>query len=126
MYAAAERICKSAAAMYECGYESRFMGAAGGAVCDPELVGRVIRSLKTVEGISRIEENFDFGGGEDFTTMMSRVQSKGGKATEMVFGSPIKAPHHNGFFDFDEQVIPLAAQAVAKIVLDLCSESDAK
>lgn len=25
MYAAAERICKSAAAMYECGYESRFM-----------------------------------------------------------------------------------------------------
>lgn len=126
MSAAAERVCKSAAAMYECGYESRFMGAAGCAVCDPELVGRVIRSLKTVEGVSRIEEDFDFAGGEDFTTMMSRVQSKGGKATEMVFGCPIKAPHHNGFFDFDEQVIPLAAQAVAKIVLDLCSESDTK
>ncbi len=120
MTAAAERVCKAAAEMYECGYESRFMGAAGSAVCDPELVSRVIDSLGTIDGVTRIVEDFDFGGGEDFTTMMAEVQSKGGKATEMVFGTPIKAPHHNGFFDFDERVILLAAKAIAKIALDLC------
>ncbi len=120
MAAAAERVCRTAAEMYECGYESRFMGAAGSAVCDPELVGRVVASLKEVEGVARIVEDFDFAGGEDFTTMMAAVQAKGGKSTEMVFGSPIRAPHHNGFFDFDERVILIAAQALAKIVMDLC------
>ncbi len=120
MFAKADRVCRAAADMYECGFESKFMGAAGSAVCDRELVDRVSDSISELPDIKQIHKDVDFGGGEDFTYMMSRVQSHGGQATEMIVGTPLKAPHHNGRFDFDEAVLPLAAQIFAKIALDIC------
>lgn len=116
----AERVCRTSAEMYECEYESRFMGAAGSAVCDSELVEIVSNSISELTGVKEVKKDVDFGGGEDFTYMMSKVQSHGGKATEMIIGTPLKAPHHNGKFDFDEAALPLAAQIFAKIALDLC------
>jgi len=120
MEESAQRVCKAAADMYQCEYSSRFMGAAGNAVCDAELVKSVCDSLGELECVNEIVEDFDFGGGEDFTTMMTRVQQNGGKATEMIIGSSIKAPHHNGKFDFDEKVLLIGAKVFAKIALDLC------
>lgn len=116
----AQRICKAAADMYECGYESRFMGAAGSAVCDGDFVKLVMRSAAELPGVVELFEDMDFGGGEDITYMMNEVQSHGGKATEMMLGCGIAGPHHSGTFDFDEAVLPLGAQLFAKIVLDLC------
>ena len=117
--AKAERVCRASADMYECSYESRFMGAAGSAICDKELVDFVSDSISALEGVVEIKKDEDFGGGEDFTYMMTRVQQHGGKATEMIIGTPLKAPHHNGSFDFDESVLPLASQIFAKIALDI-------
>lgn len=116
----AERVCRASADMYECEYESRFMGAAGGAVCDNELVDIVSNAIIELAGVKEVKKDVDFGGGEDFTHMMNKVQSHGGKATEMIIGTPLKAPHHNGKFDFDEAALPLAAQIFAKIALDIC------
>ncbi|WMJ84580.1 amidohydrolase [Oscillospiraceae bacterium LTW-04] len=116
----AERVCRASADMYECSYESRFMGAAGSAVCDKELVEKVSESISELPDVKEIHKDVDFGGGEDFTYMMSKVQSQGGQATEMIIGTPLKAPHHNGRFDFDEAALPLAAQIFAKIALDIC------
>lgn len=120
MFAKADRVCRAAADMYECGFESRFMGAAGSAVCDKELVDRVSESIGELPGVKEIHKDVDFGGGEDYTYMMGKVQSQGGQATEMIIGTPLKAPHHNGRFDFDEAVLPLAVQIFTKIALDIC------
>lgn len=120
MFEKADRVCRAAADMYECGFESRFMGAAGSAICDHALVDKVSDAIGALPGVKEIHKDVDFGGGEDYTYMMSKVQSHGGQATEMIFGTPIKAPHHNGHFDFDEAVLPLAAQILAKIALDIC------
>ena len=43
-------------------------------------------------------------------------------ATELVFCMPLKAPHHNGCFDVDEKVIPLAARIFAELVLSVSSD----
>ena len=106
-----------AADMYGCTMDHRFMGSAGSVDCDPEAVALVKRALRDVPGVKRIEDDVDFGGGEDVTTMMRDVQAHGGKVTEMVFCMPLKAPHHNDFFDVDERVIPLAARIFASIAL---------
>lgn len=45
----------------------------------------------------------DFGAGEDVTYIMEQVKENGGKASLMLIGSEIKAPHHNSRFDFDEK-----------------------
>ena len=59
------------------------------------------------------------GAGENVTFMMDRVQKRGGKATFLLLGGGITAPHHSRAFDFDEAVIPLAARLFAGIALGL-------
>lgn len=120
MEKSAQRVCRSAADMYECEYSSSFMGAAQTAVCDKELVEKVSCAIGELESVKEITEDFDFSGGEDFTTMMNRVQSHGGKATETVIGTPLCGLHHNGKFDFDERALLIGAECFAKIALDIC------
>ena len=122
MEAAAKRVCEAAAQMYGCTAETVYMGGAGNVVCDKPLVDRVIDVLNTVPGVTKVLPDVDFGGGEDVTTMMADVQAHGGMATELVFCMPLKAPHHNGCFDVDEKVIPLAARIFAALVLSVSSD----
>lgn len=118
MEAAARRVCQAAADMYECGCEIRFMGSAGDIVCDPPLAARVAELLRTVDGVEEVLPDVDFGGGEDVTTMMRDVQEHGGQVTELVFCMPLKAPHHNNYFDVDERVIGLGARIFATLALN--------
>lgn len=120
MEKSAQRVCRAAADMYECEYSSSFMGSAQTAVCDRELVDRAASAAGELETVKEITEDFNFGGGEDFTTMMNRVQSHGGKATEMVIGTPLAGAHHNGRFDFDEGALLIGAEVFARIALDIC------
>ena len=117
MEEAAKRVCSAAADMYECGCEIEFMGAAGNAACDAELVARSVDALSCVEGITQVVADVDFGGGEDITTMMQRVQENGGQATEMIFAMPLVAPHHNSYFDIDERIIGIGARSFAQLAL---------
>ena len=115
----ARRICQAAADMYGCTYEDRLMGGAGNVDCDKALVERVIKILSGLEGVDQILPDVDFTGGEDVTTMMRDVQAHGGQVTELVFGMPLKAAHHNDHFDVDESVIPLGARIFASLALEL-------
>ena len=49
------------------------------------------------------------------TTMMRDVQAHGGRVTEMAFPFPLVAPHHNNYFDIDENVIDLAIRVYTEI-----------
>jgi len=122
MYDAAIRVLEGAAAMYGCTVETRFMGEAGNVVCDPDLVRKTMKVLERVDGVTEVIEDTDFGGGEDVTTMMRDVQAHGGKATELVICMPLKAPHHNNFFDVDEDVIALGARIFASLAMEVDDE----
>ena len=39
---------------------------------------------------------------------MDRVQRNGGQATYMMYGTTLKAGHHNMAFDFNEECLPKA------------------
>jgi aminobenzoyl-glutamate utilization protein A len=118
---AAKRVCESAAAMYGCTCDTVFMGASDSVECDEALAVRAGEILATIPGVTKVigYHQFDFGGGEDVTTMMRDVQAHGGMATELVFGMPLVAAHHNNYFDVDETVIPLAARAFATLAISL-------
>ena len=122
MEAAAKRVCQAAAQMYGCTAETVYMGGAGNVTCDKPLVDRVVDVLQGVPGVTKVLPDVDFGGGEDVTTMMADVQAHGGMVTELVFYMPLKAPHHNGCFDVDEKVIPLAARIFAELVISVSSD----
>ena len=95
------------------------MGRGDAADSDAALVERVTESLRAVPGVTEVLPSFDFRASEDITTMMRRVQSHGGQATELIFGADIAAPHHSERFDFDEAVLPLAVDALTAVVCDL-------
>lgn len=119
MEQAALRVCRSAAEMYGCSCEERRVGGAGTAVCSPVLAARAAEILRNLDGVAEILPDRYFGGGEDITVMMQAVQERGGQATEMILGTTIAAPHHNGRFDFDESVLLLGARAFAALALEL-------
>ena len=119
MEESAKRVCQSAADMYECSCDIRFMGTAGSITCDPDLVRRTAEVLHQVEGVENVLTEFDFCGCEDITTLMRDVQAHGGMVTELIFGTPLIAPHHNNYFDIDENVIGLGARCLAQLALSL-------
>lgn len=119
MEEAATRVCRAAGEMYGCTVETRFMGAAGGVECDKEVIDKALKVLPGVEGVVEVKPLENFGGGEDVTTMMKAVQKNGGKVSEMIFGFPLVAAHHNNYFDIDENVIGIGARAFAALALNM-------
>lgn len=116
---AALRVIGAAAEMYGCTSERRIMGRGGCTGSSPELAERVAEILPGIPGVTEVVPSFDFRASEDVTTMMHRVRSQGGQATELIFGADIAAPHHSGRFDFDEAVLPLAVRVLTELALSL-------
>jgi len=109
------RIVESIAALYQVTYEIEAVGHAEGGTSDEELVNIVEKVATQLEGLSVKPCLDDFGGSEDFTEMMTHVQSNGGKACYILMGSDIAAPHHNGAFDFEERDMMNAVKLLSLI-----------
>ena len=119
MLSAARRICEAAAQMHGCTCEFICVGGVDTAESDRCLADLAEKVLTDVPGVTQFAEKLDFGASEDVVTMMTAVQAAGGKATEMLFPMPLKAPHHNDHFDIDEGVIILATRCFAKLALEI-------
>ena len=77
------------------------------------------RAGKPVPGVTQaIDKVKAPAGSEDATLMMARVQQNGGMASYMVFGTELSAGHHNEKFDFDEQVMNVAIETLARTALN--------
>ncbi|MGC9347918.1 MAG: amidohydrolase [Anaerolineae bacterium] len=120
MYAAAMRVLKAAAAMYDCELKVRGMGSAQSADSDPILAGRVSEVAAQIDDLSIRLPEAGGGGSEDYTYMMRRVQEHGGLATAIGFGANLGDwGHHTAEFDFDERALPLAASLLVRTVFHL-------
>lgn len=115
-------VCKAAAGMYQCGMEWEVRGRSVTARCDRELADLAARCARRLPGVEEVLPASDMGAGENVTFMMNEVQRQGGKATFLLLGGGIKAPHHSRGFDFDEAVLPLAAELFAEMALELGGE----
>ncbi|MDR7871078.1 MAG: amidohydrolase [Tissierellaceae bacterium] len=81
---------------------------------DKDFVDLVGSHLKE-EGF-KIDVARSLGGSEDVTYMMNEVENNGGKALHFMFGSDLKAAHHNSKFDFDEEALEMAFKAFRNTV----------
>ena len=96
-------IIKGAAEMHDCTFEITKQGETPAGRISDDLA-REVQSIVEPLGIFK-EVPFDYSGGgsEDCAYFLNRVIDRGGRATYMVLGSAIKAPHHNPLFDIDEE-----------------------
>jgi aminobenzoyl-glutamate utilization protein A len=115
----AKRIIESVANLYDVQYHIDIVGEGIGGSSDDEFIPIVEQACASSTRIKRIIPHLQMGGSEDATYMMNRVQELGGKATYMVFCSPLPAGHHHPQFDYEEEVIEVAIETFARVTLNL-------
>lgn len=81
---------------------------------DKEFVEKIAENLK--EKGFNIDIARSLGGSEDVTYMMNRVEEKGGKSVHFGFGTNLAGPHHNNKFDFEEETLEMAFDALKNTI----------
>ena len=115
----AQHVIAGAAAMHQAGYELRMMGAATASAPSPAWVAYLREQAALVPGVQQAVDRIAApAGSEDATLMMARVQARGGLASYMIFGTELSAGHHNEKFDFDESVMTVAVDTLARVALN--------
>ena len=118
----ATRVLTSAAAMVDCTVDIVAMGEAQSATSDAALAARVEKVAFDLGGFVRHPPEVR-GGSEDYTTMMTRVQARGGLATHIGLGASLGAGgHHTATFDFDERAIVDAVKLLSAVTVDVLSK----
>lgn len=119
MYARAERVIYSAAAMYENTVRLVQVGGAVGGKNSPELVAKIGAVAKRSGIFTRHEAFRDDGGSEDCSYFMECVQAHGGKSAYLMAGAALKAEAHTKRFDFDEEALIGMVRLLAMLSVDL-------
>lgn len=115
----AKQAIAGAATMYEARYQLQLMGAATSSAPSPAWVDYLRQQTAQVPGVKQAVDRIAApAGSEDATLMMARVQERGGLASYMIFGTELSAGHHNEKFDFDENVMTLAVETLARVALN--------
>lgn len=115
----AQEVIQGAAAMYGASVDVRLMGAATSSAPSPAWVNYLREQAARVPGVEQaIDRIAAPAGSEDATLMMARVQQHNGLASYMVFGTQLSAGHHNEQFDFDENVMAIAVETLARTALN--------
>ncbi|HHS9669148.1 peptidase M20 [Klebsiella michiganensis] len=115
----AKQAIAGAATMYEARYQLQLMGAATSSAPSPAWVDYLRQQTAQVPGVTQAVDRIAApAGSEDATLMMARVQERGGLASYMIFGTELSAGHHNEKFDFDENVMTLAVETLARVALN--------
>ena len=111
----AREVLEGAARMYGLELEIRSAASTISATNSPELIELGTRVAKTLPSVREIVPACSTNGSEDICLMMQRVQQRGGKALEILLGTPIGGGHHSTTFDVDERVIRNGAEFLAAI-----------
>ncbi|MEY8749473.1 amidohydrolase [Alkalicoccobacillus gibsonii] len=113
----AEIILKASADMHDVEVSTELVGKGISAKSDIVWQEIIQDALKQSHYVKKVEPSYEkIGGSEDATFMMERVQSKGGMATYLLYGSTLSAAHHNPAFDYGEGVLAVAVDALIHII----------
>ena len=96
-------IIKGAAEMHDCTFEITKQGETPAGRISDDLAREVQAIVEPLGIFKEVPFDYSGGGSEDCAYFLNRVIDRGGRATYMVVGSAIKAPHHNPLFDIDEE-----------------------
>jgi len=101
----AREVLEGAALMHGCTLETTLVGKNFGAANDAEAAELVASVARRTEGVREVLPFRHMDGCDDATTMIRRVQSRGGKGTYFIVGSDLANVHHAVDFDIDEAAL---------------------
>ena len=105
MVSEAKRMIKASADLYNVEVKIEEVGGAPSCSLDEEMGEEVYRIASASNQFKEVVPKVNLGASEDCSYFMERVQQLGGKAVYMMYGSSLKAGHHNSSFDFNEDCL---------------------
>lgn len=111
----AEAVLAGAAAMHGCTLETKLMGQNVGAPNSAEAAAVVAAVAGRTEGVETVVPWHTMDGCDDATTMIRRVQQRGGSGAYFIIGSDIANVHHAVDFDIDEAALERGVRIFAGI-----------
>lgn len=113
----ATRMIESAGRMYDVETKIEIVGEGVDAPSSLACIPLVKKAVEEMDSVTSFIPQISLGGSEDVTYMMRRVQEQGGIACYLLFGSELKAGHHQQTFDFDEDVLPIATELLTRLTV---------
>lgn len=120
----AMRILHASGELYGVETEIETVGNTVEADCDQEWIQWLSEVAGQSSYITEVNEAMPLNASEDVTFMINRVREHGGKATYMVFGTPIIEGHHHAAFDYDEDVMSVGVAAFAQIICKFTQQKE--
>lgn len=117
MVTEAMRMIESAGRIYDVETNIEIVGKGIDAPSSQECIPLVKQEVDKMDQVTSFIPEVNLGGSEDATYMMRRVQEHGGTASYLLFGSELKAGHHQDTFDFDEEVLPIAVELLSRLTV---------
>jgi aminobenzoyl-glutamate utilization protein A len=119
MLAKAERVLDAAAEMHDVDLSTSLYGKTTTFDADDEVVAAVLDAAPDAAGVEEVRERKEFGGSEDASYLIRRVQEEGGQATYLGIGASNPAGHHTAYFDIDEGSLDIGVETVAETIRSL-------
>ncbi len=101
----AEKIIKQCADKYEVDYKISKKGESDSADSSEELSRAILQAAEESKEFECCALHQDFGASDDGAVFMNMVQSAGGQAAYLLFGTALAGKHHETDFDFDEDIM---------------------
>ncbi|SFC26866.1 aminobenzoyl-glutamate utilization protein A [Halobiforma haloterrestris] len=111
----AREVIDGAATMHDVDYETSLYGKTTTFENDDALTERVEAAARATEAVDEIIRK-EFGGSEDASYLIRRVQKQGGTATYLGIGASNSAGHHTAYFDIDETAIDIGVDVLVDTV----------
>jgi len=118
MLGEAERVLEHAAGMHDVDVSTSLYGKTTTFDADDEVVEVVADAAESATAVEEVRERKDFGGSEDASYLIRRVQEEGGRATYVGIGASNPAGHHTAYFDIDELALEIGVEVVADAIRD--------
>ena len=110
-----DKVIEGSAIAFDVKYKTELAGSAPSyPAYNKEFTEKIKNRLESENFNITVGKNL--GGSEDITYMMNNVEKQGGNSVYFMFGTNLKAPHHNNKFDFDEDVLLMAHNAFIKTI----------
>lgn len=115
----AERAIEHAAGMHDVEYHTIPFGKTTSFTADDELVDHVVTATETIDEVDAVQQSKQFGGSEDASYLIRRVQEEGGKATYVGIGASNPYGHHTAKFDIDEDALSIGVNLLSETIRSL-------
>lgn len=112
----ARRVVDHAAGMHDVEVSTSLYGETTTFTGDDCLVETVAETARDVSSVSEVIDHKEFGGSEDASYLIRRVQESGGTATYLGIGANNPAGHHTAYFDIDEDALDVGVDVTTAVI----------